>query len=211
MELTILGVYLDGGAQILHLLFSITVGNYNPDWRLFGCHGEIPPEGLPKITKIPVAFFGVGRAVSATYWEDHQEYLEGSPPSGWQTLTYKRASVKGEGRNLSCRGITFLPPDAATPIFHMEGSVIKFSNKKHLFILYIKCSSKWHRWPSSSHGWTAELTSSYVATISIFSVFSVVSSVKIQYVSPCSPKPLFMKTHTKSHDRKSPFRLSRPT
>ena len=31
MEFTILGVYLDGGAQILHLLFSITVGNYNTD------------------------------------------------------------------------------------------------------------------------------------------------------------------------------------
>ena len=32
-------------------------------------------------------------------------------------------SGKGEGRNLSFQGLTFLPPDASVPLIHLEGSV----------------------------------------------------------------------------------------
>ena len=33
------------------------------------------------------------------------------------------------GRSLSFRGLTFLPPDAAAPPFHLEGSICKFSKQ----------------------------------------------------------------------------------
>ena len=44
---------------------------------------ELPEEGLPAITEIPVASFAPLRAVSAVSWEDHRVHLEGVPPSGW--------------------------------------------------------------------------------------------------------------------------------
>ena len=40
---------------------------------------------------------------------------------------------KEEGQSLSCRGFTLLPPNAAVPLFHLEGSVGDFS--KELFPL----------------------------------------------------------------------------
>ena len=52
-ELTLLGVDQDGGEHILHSLFSVPVGPYDPDRRLFGCRGELPEEGLPAITEGP--------------------------------------------------------------------------------------------------------------------------------------------------------------
>ena len=64
-ELTLLGLDQDGGAHILHLLFSVPVGPYDPDRRLFGCRRELRTEGLPAITEIPVASFAALRAVSA--------------------------------------------------------------------------------------------------------------------------------------------------
>ena len=52
--LTLLGVDHDGEAHVLHSFFSILVGLYDLDRRLFGCCGELPPEGIPAITEIPV-------------------------------------------------------------------------------------------------------------------------------------------------------------
>ena len=78
---TLLGVDQDGGSHILHLLCSVSVGPYNPDRRLFGCRGEIPPDGLPTITEIPVDYFGALRAVSAMSRDDHQVHLYVFPPS----------------------------------------------------------------------------------------------------------------------------------
>ena len=92
-ELTLLGVDQDGGAHILHSLFSVPVGPYDPDRRLFGCHGELPTEGLPAITEIPVASFVALRAVSAVSREDHRVHLEGVPPSGWQTMPCERVGT----------------------------------------------------------------------------------------------------------------------
>ena len=60
-------------------------------------------------------------------------HLEGIPPSGWQTMPCERVNHKEDGRSLSCRGLTFLPPDAAATLFHLEGSVGEFS--KELFPL----------------------------------------------------------------------------
>ena len=47
-ELTLLWVDRDGGAHIIHSLFSSPVGPYDHDGRLSGCRGELPPEGLPQ-------------------------------------------------------------------------------------------------------------------------------------------------------------------
>ena len=82
-ELTVMGVDRDGGAHILHSLFSVPFGPYDPDQQLFGCRGELPTEGLPAITEILVAFFAALRAVSAVSSEDHRVHLEVVPPSGW--------------------------------------------------------------------------------------------------------------------------------
>ena len=43
--------------HILHPFLSVPVGPYNPYHWLFGCCGELPFEGLPVITKIPVTSF----------------------------------------------------------------------------------------------------------------------------------------------------------
>ena len=55
-ELTLLGVDQDGGAHILHSLFSVPVSPYGPDRRLFGCRRELHAQGLPAITEIPVRY-----------------------------------------------------------------------------------------------------------------------------------------------------------
>ena len=36
---------------------------------------------------------------------------------------------KAKGRKLNCWGLTLLPPDAATPLFHIEGSAEEFSRE----------------------------------------------------------------------------------
>ena len=126
-DLTVLGFDRDGGAHILHSLLSVPVRLYNPDQRLFGCCREFPAEGIPAITNILVGSFAAWRAVSAMSWDDHRVYLEGVFPSGWQRKLCKRASDKGEGQSLSCRGLTFLPPHAAVPLFHLKGSVGEIS------------------------------------------------------------------------------------
>ena len=81
-DLTLLGVDREGGAHIVHSLFSVPVGPYDPDRRLFDCRGELPTEGVPAITEIPVASLAALTAVSAVSQEDHRVHLEGVPPSG---------------------------------------------------------------------------------------------------------------------------------
>ena len=74
-ELTLLGVDQDGGAHILHSLFSVPVVPYDPYRWLFGYRRELPIEGLPAITEIPMASFEALRAVSAVSREDHRVHL----------------------------------------------------------------------------------------------------------------------------------------
>ena len=100
-ELTLMGVKQYGGAHILHPLFSVPVGPYDPDRRLFGCRGELPAEGLSAITDILVASFGECRFVNVVFQDDHRVHLEGVPLSGWQTTSYERVSGKGEGQSFS--------------------------------------------------------------------------------------------------------------
>ena len=79
------------------------------------------------ITEIPVASFAAWRAFRTVSWDDYHVHLEGAPPSGWQNMPCKRASDKGEGQSLSFQGLTFLPLDAAAPLFDLEGIIGEFS------------------------------------------------------------------------------------
>ena len=126
-DLMLLGVEQDREAHILHSLFSVPVGLYDPDRSLFGCFRELPAEGLPAITKILVASFAARCVFSAVSQDDHRVDLEEPPPYGWKTTPCERASGKGKGQIISCQGINLLPQDAAAPLFPLEGSVGKFS------------------------------------------------------------------------------------
>ena len=99
--ITLLGVDRNGGAHILHSSFSVPVRPYKPDLRLFGCCGELPLEGVPTITEVPVDSFAARRVVSAMLREDHIVHLEGFLPSSWRKNLCERASIKAEGRNLT--------------------------------------------------------------------------------------------------------------
>ena len=72
--------------HVLQSFFSVPVGPYDPEQRLFGCHGELPSEGLPMITEIPVASFAVRRFIGAVIREDHIVFVEGVSPSIWHTI-----------------------------------------------------------------------------------------------------------------------------
>ena len=117
--ISLLGVDQDGGSHILHSFFSVPVGPYDLDRQLFGCRGELPSEGIPAITEIPVVSFAARRGVSTVPREDHNVHLEGVSPSSWRTTPCKRANYKSEGRNLACWGLTFLPPDVAAPLLQL--------------------------------------------------------------------------------------------
>ena len=47
-DIMLLGVDRDGGLHILHSLFSVPVGSYDPVRQLFRCCRELPSEGLPQ-------------------------------------------------------------------------------------------------------------------------------------------------------------------
>ena len=81
VALTLLKVDWDGEAHIIHSLFSVPVGPYDPYHQLFGCRGELPPEGLPAITDIPVASFLARRGISAVPLDNHIVHMEGVSPS----------------------------------------------------------------------------------------------------------------------------------
>ena len=74
-ELTLLEVDQNRGVHILHFIFYVPAGPYNPGRILFGCCRDPTSEGLPFITKITVDSFGERRVVSAVSREDHQVHL----------------------------------------------------------------------------------------------------------------------------------------
>ena len=92
-ELMLLGVDREGVSHILYSLFSVLVVPYDPDRRLFGCRRELPTEGIPAITEIPVASFAALRAVSAVSREDHQLHLEVVSPSRMSSSASQRGGL----------------------------------------------------------------------------------------------------------------------
>ena len=110
-RLSLLGVNLEGTVHLLYSFFSIPVGPYSTDRRLLVFSGEIPTEGLPPVTDIPVTSFAVWHTVCDVPRDDHRVYVKGFPPSIWKTMPFKRAKKHTEdSQNLECQGLTFLPP-----------------------------------------------------------------------------------------------------
>ena len=79
--LTFVGVYRDRVSHTLHSFFSVPVGPYDLYRQLFGFRGELPPEGLPTITDIPVDSFSSRRGVGAMPLKVHIIHPEGASPS----------------------------------------------------------------------------------------------------------------------------------
>ena len=121
--LTLLGVDQYRESHILHSFFSVPVGSYSPDRQFFRCCRELPSERLLAITEISVASFAAWCVVSTVSQEEHIVHMEGVSPSSVHTKLCKKESDNAEGRNLTCQGLTFLPPDVAAPLLHMEGNV----------------------------------------------------------------------------------------
>ena len=48
-QLTLLGVDQDGKVHLMHMLFSVLVGLYSSDRRLFACCGDMPLKYLPLV------------------------------------------------------------------------------------------------------------------------------------------------------------------
>ena len=112
---------------MLHSFFSVPVGPYHPEQRLFRCRGELPSEGLPEITDIPVASFAVRRVVIIVPREYHIFHVEVVLPSIWRATPCERESGDAERRNLASWGLTLLPPDAAAPLIHVTGKIAEMS------------------------------------------------------------------------------------
>ena len=108
--------------HLLHSLFSVPVGLYSLERRLFTCCGDLSREGLPPVVELDIDAFGVRRTVHAVLRVDHITHLEVVPPYDWQAAPCKRAGklLKG-GRDLACRGLAFLPPDGAALL--LEGPI----------------------------------------------------------------------------------------
>ena len=84
-----------------------------------GFQGRYSLGVFPPISKIPVTYLIVRRAVSAVPREKRVVHVGGIPPSDWQTTPCKRGGMKEDIRNLAFRGLTFLPMYAAA---HLLGS-----------------------------------------------------------------------------------------
>ena len=84
-------------------------------------------EDIPAITDIPVVYFSVWRVFIPVSRDHHIVHVEGTLPSIWRSTPCKRASGKAEGRNLTCRGLTFLPPYVAATLVNVEGKIAEVS------------------------------------------------------------------------------------
>ena len=113
-RLALLMVDQDGEVHVLHSFFSVSVRPYYTESCFLAFRGDITPEGLPPIANIPVDSLLVQCAFSAVPREDHVVHIEEIPPLEWQTMPCEMAGSKEYGQDLSCRGLTFLPLDAAT-------------------------------------------------------------------------------------------------
>ena len=75
----------------LHFFLSVAVGRYSTEIKLLAFSGKLPPEGLPPVTDLPVAYLAVRRAVCAVPREYHLVHVKGNPPSCRQTMPYDMA------------------------------------------------------------------------------------------------------------------------
>ena len=74
--------------HLLHPLFSVPVGLYFPDWRLFACCRDMPYESIPPVVELGIDAFGVSRAVHDLPRLDNAIQIEGTPPPPTQLPGY---------------------------------------------------------------------------------------------------------------------------
>ena len=79
-RLDLLMVNLDGEVHVMNYFLSIPVVPYVTKLGLMVFGGDLPLEGTPPITEIPVASLAVQRAVSAVMREDHMVHVKGILP-----------------------------------------------------------------------------------------------------------------------------------
>ena len=72
-------------------------------------------------------YFAARCGVSAMLLEYRIVHLEGLWPSIVRMTPCKRASGKAEGRKLTFRGLTFLPPYVAATLVNVEGKIAEVS------------------------------------------------------------------------------------
>ena len=105
--------------------------------RLFAFLGELPAKGLPPVVDILHKAFATRRSVCAMPRVDHTTHLEGIYPPYYQTRPYERAgkTTGADHRELSCRGLTFVPTDCADWLLNIEedGPLNVLSASKGLF------------------------------------------------------------------------------
>ena len=96
---------------MLHSLLSVLVGLYSTARRLFASRRELTDEGLPLVLELFAEAFAMRRSVRAVPRADHVSHLEGVAPPDWQSMPCERAGkLPVGGRDLACRGLTFVPP-----------------------------------------------------------------------------------------------------
>ena len=126
-RLALLGVDRGGTVHALHSFFSIPIGSYFTEGRLIAFSGKLPTERLPPVIDLPVASFMVWCAVCTVpreYHIVHMVYVEGIPPSNWQSMPCKRVGKNTESRELACQGLT---PLAQNGTLFLLGLDTKFS------------------------------------------------------------------------------------
>ena len=109
-RLTLLRVDWDGTVHLLHSFLSLLVVPYTIDQRLLAFFEELPSEGLPPVTEIPVDAFLMRRVVRAIMRDNHHVHVEGVPPPCWQLMLCKRAGkLKEDTQYIAFWGLTFGP------------------------------------------------------------------------------------------------------
>ena len=76
----------DGTVHVFHWFFSIPFGPYSMTIWCLPFSGDLPTEGLPPMTYLPVDSFSVWRSIGAVPREDHIVRIKETPPLSWKTM-----------------------------------------------------------------------------------------------------------------------------
>ena len=173
-RVALLQVDPDLTVHLPHSLFSVPVGLYYIAWRLFACCGELPLEGLPPVAELPMDVLLVRSSVCAFPRADHISHLEGVSPSAWQATPCKRVGKLAEGgRDMACRGLTFVTPDSAYHLIETSHNIAEVTQL--LFPILVGRAPPFEQtlhWLQFSY--TADRTGDYMASASTVLVPSAV-------------------------------------
>ena len=87
IQMVPLDVNQDIAVHLLHLLFSVPVGVYYMQRRIFAFKGELIDPGTPLVLEIPVEAFLVWRATSAVPQGNYARKLRVVTLINWQSMT----------------------------------------------------------------------------------------------------------------------------